>query len=68
MDYLNHSTIEFEHKLYGKAYLMPNSSFKKNADPQGINYILPCDMRIRTSGIEDCGIIIDLFTLKRLGY
>jgi hypothetical protein len=68
MDYMKHETIEFNHKLYGKAYLMPNSSFKKSTDPQGINYLLPCDMRIRTSGIEDCGIGVDIFILKQLGY
>lgn len=69
MDYLNQFTnIEFTHKLYGKAYLLPNSSFKKSDNPMGINYILANTVDIKLSSIDDCGINVDYFTLNRLGY
>lgn len=66
----------FNHKLYGKAVLMPNQSFKVYDIPKAINYLLledtnSGDIEVRSSGIRDAGLNDNkevLSQLKELGY
>ena len=60
--------ISFNHKLYGKAYLVPNRDFLVSNKPNSINYILENSTIIRASGISDAGVNVSLDTLKKLGY
>ena len=84
MDYLNDDNfIKFTHKLYPQeeVCLLPNTSFNKltwNDDLAGINWKFTNCSIIRTSGIDDSGIIDELvkqlsvsqvkFELRKLGY
>lgn len=67
--------IVFNHKLYGRALLLPNQSFIVTDKPKLINYVLLGTMEdkleVKISGIYDAGLEDNrdiLSSLKELGY
>ncbi len=61
-------SMNFNHKLYGKARLITNKSFKPCLDPIAINYVILGSDTIQSSSIRDSGIIITPETLIKYKY